>query len=160
MNQTINALMLKNLQGELSPDEKEIFTKWVNESMDHQLIFEKAKQIWDTPLDSKPTSFWGKFTKQKIKKFIFNQAIGNFIGFFIGMSVTRFFSHYVTERRNIHNLFGLAKRKQVVVNDAPEWLQWLYSVIVGFIALEFVNHFIETKQHVTIWNYIKKITKK
>ena len=160
MNQPINALILKNLQGELLPDEKEMFTQWVNESPNHKLLFEKAKQIWDTHLDSKPTSFWGKFTKQKIKKFLFNQAIGNFIGFFIGMSVTQLFSHYATERRSMHNLFGLSKRKQVLVNDAPEWLQWVYSVIVGFIALEFVNHFIETKQHIIIWNYIKKIGKK
>ena len=74
----------------------------------------------------------------------------------IALSVTRIFSHYVTERRNIHNLFGLAGRKKIVVNDTPEWLQLALSAIVGFIVLEFVNYLIQARQHILAWNYLKK----
>ena len=59
----------------------------------------------------------------------------------------------------MHNLFGLAGRKKVIVNDTPEWLQWALSVIIGFIALEFVNFFIETKKHHATWQFLKRLVK-
>ena len=36
----------------------------------------------------------------------------------------------------IHNLFGLLERKQVVVHKAPLWFEWLFAVVIGFIAME------------------------
>ncbi|MEO6305350.1 MAG: hypothetical protein ABIP51_19470, partial [Bacteroidia bacterium] len=112
------------------------------------------KELWDQQ-KKKPTTFLGKFTAKKIKGFLVNQAIGNFIGFVIGLSVTHLFSHYALERRGLKNLFGITGRKKVIVSDVPEWIQWTLSVIVGFIALEFVNYFIETKKHKTIYLYLK-----
>ncbi len=157
----VYAAIIRHLTAEETPEEKIDFSKWLSESDANQQLFNKTKKIWDQQFsDDQPRSFWRKFTRKKIQHFIFNQAIGNFIGFVIALSVTRMFSHYVTERRNIHNLFGLAGRKKIVVNDTPEWLQWTLSAVVGFIVLEFVNHLIQTKQHVLAWNYIKKRLKK
>ncbi len=68
----------------------------------------------------------------------------------------RVYQAYVLEKRGVNNLFGLAGRKKVVVNDVPEWLQWSLSVIAGFIALEFINYMIQKKKHILVWNYIKE----
>ena len=91
-----------------------------------------------------------------MKDFILKQALGNLVGFIVGMWVTASFSHYVLEKRGIHNLFGLTGRKKVAVNEIPEWLQSGIAILVGFIALELINHFFQTKKHLILWDYIKK----
>jgi len=152
-------LAVKNLSGEQNPEEQGAFLKWRKESESNDELYFKVKVLWDQR-NNKATSFLGKFTPKKIKGFIVNQAIGNFIGFAIGLSVTNHFSHYVVERKRLSNLFGLAGRKQVEVNDVPEWLQWALPVVIGFIALEFVNYFFETKKHQKIGRYFKGLVKR
>ena len=66
------------------------------------------------------------------------------------------FSHYILERRGLQNLFGLAGRKKVAVHLIPEWIQGVIAILIGFIALELINHFFQTKKHLIAWNYIKK----
>jgi hypothetical protein len=51
---------------------------------------------------------------------VIQKTIGNLVGFAIALLVSNSFTHYVTERRSIKNLFGLAGRKKVIVNDMPE----------------------------------------
>jgi hypothetical protein len=152
----VYAAIIRHLTGEETPGEQIDFEKWLSESDANLQLFEKTKKVWDKLQEEQPHNLWGKFTRKKIQNFILNQAIGNFIGFMIALSVTRMFSHYVTERRSVHNLFGLAGRKKIMVNDTPEWLEWLLSAVVGFIVLEFINHLIQTKQHALAWNYLKK----
>lgn len=157
-------MLSRNLAGEESQEDKEIFIKWFNESEKNKKFFYKVENVWNDSeaLNSQPfkqeipLSFREKFTKKKIKDFIINQAVGNFVGFIVGMWVTAMFSHYVLERRGLKNLFGLAGRKKVVVNEIPEWLQGTISILVGFIALELINHFFQTKKHLLVWDYIKK----
>lgn len=155
-------MLLKHLGEGESNDEKEIFSKWLNQNEKNKALFYNVKILWDhessigesSNQDVSPT-FWGRFTKQKIKNFILNQAVGNLIGFIVGMWVTARFSHYVLEKRGVKNLFGLTGRKKIVVNEIPEWVQSGIAILVGFIALELINHFFQTKKHVTIWKYIK-----
>jgi hypothetical protein len=73
------------------------------------------------------------------------------------MWVTALFSHYVLEKRGIKNLFGLVRRNKVVVNEIPHWLQSGIAILVGFIALELINHFFQTKKHLLVWGYIKRV---
>ena len=147
--------VIKSLSGTQSTEEREAFLKWRKKSENNDNLYHKIKELWDQP-EKKASTFLGKFTSKKIKGFVVNQVIGNLIGFIIGLSVTHLFSHYVLEKRGVNNLFGLAGRKKVIVNDTPEWLQWALSVIIGFIALEFVNYFIETKKHRIIWAAFKR----
>jgi hypothetical protein len=145
-----------HLSGEETPEEKEVFLKWLQEAKQNQELFNKLTIVWNQPWrEPEPSSFLQKFTWQKIKEFIGKQALGNLVGYIIGLSVTHSFTHYFRERRGINNLFGLAGRKKVVVNDIPIWMQWTISVVVGFIVLEFINYSIQTKKHVLIWNYLK-----
>lgn len=157
-------MLSKHLAEEESKDEKEEFLNWFNQSEKNKELFYKMKSIWDNLENIKeqsfekdvPLTFREKFTKKKIKDFILKQAIGNFVGFVVGIWVTAIFSHYVLERRGLQNLFGLAGRKKVAVHDIPEWLQGVISILVGFIALELINHFFQTKKHLIVWDYIKK----
>ncbi len=156
-------MVLKHLGGEDSNEEKEIFSKWLNQNEKNEALFHKVKALWndenniDESLKHKATStFVARFTKQKMINFILNQAVGNLIGFIIGMWVTASFSHYVLEKRGINNLFGLTGRKKVAVNEIPEWLQSGIAILVGFIALELINHFFQTKKYLIVWEYIKR----
>jgi len=72
----------------------------------------------------------------------------------VGLWVSNTFTHYVKEKRSVKNLFGVLGRKEKVVNDIPEWAQFCMSVILGFIALELINYFFQSKSHLKIWNYI------
>ncbi len=156
-------MLLNHLSGENSKEEKQIFLTWFNESDKNKALFYKVKALWDDKngLDSSfeqtisPT-FWKRFTKQKMKDFLLKQAIGNFIGFMVGMWVTAMFSHNTLEKRGLKNLFGLAGRKKIVVNEIPEWLQNGIAILIGFIVLELINHFFQSKKHLVVWAYIKK----
>lgn len=157
-------ILSKHLAGEGSREEAKALSQWLNQSKKNEDLFLKVKDIWDNKdtLDEQlkeeaPLTFREKFTKEKIKNFLLNQAVGNLVGFIVGMWVTAMFSHYVLEKRGLKNLFGLAGRKKVVVNEIPEWLQGAISILVGFIALELINHFFQTKKHLLVLNYIKRI---
>ena len=76
------------------------------------------------------------------------------------MWVTSMFSQYVLERRGLQNLFGLAGRKKVAVHLIPEWMQTGIAILVGFIALEFINHFFQTKKHIVVYEYFKRTLSK
>ena len=91
---------------------------------------------------------------------VIQKTLGNLVGFAIGFFVTNSFTHYVTERRSVKNLFGLAGRKKVVVNEIPEWIQYGLSILLGFIVLELINHFFDSKKHILILDYIKKKIRK
>ncbi len=157
-------MLLKRLAEEDSNEEKEIFSKWLDKNEKNKTFFRKIKILWDEENSSgesikqniSPT-FLGRFTKQKLKDFILKQAIGNLIGFVIGMWVTTMFSHYVLEKRGLKNLFGLAGRKKMTVNEIPEWLQSGIAILIGFITLELINHFFQTKKHLLLWEFIKKL---
>ncbi len=155
-------MITKHLNNEHSPEEKKKFFEWLDKNEKNKKIFNKIKGVWnDDELlvpENNPgfLSFRQRFTKHKIKDFIFKQAIGNLVGFTVGLWVTTMFSHYILEKRNLQNLFGLAGRKRVAVNDMPEWFQKCLAILLGFIALELINHFFQTKKHILIWEYFKE----
>ena len=156
-------ILSNHLLGEQSSEKKEAFLKCIDCSEKNKELYFKMKRLWEdeqTILPSLPNvtpiTFLGRFSIQKMKYFIINQALGNLVGFIIGMWVTASFSHHVLERRSIHNLFGLAGRKKLEVNDIPEWVQNGIAIIAGFIVLEIINHFFQTKKHLAIWLYLKE----
>lgn len=149
------AISKQHSDGETS-DEKDEFLQWLNENEKHKKLFNKIETLWaQSFIEEVHPSFLGTFTKKKIQNFIVNQVLGNFVGFVVGVSATHFFTHHVLEKKGLNNLFGFSKRKTVLVNDIPVWLQWTLSVVVGFIVLEFINYLIKTKRHLFVWNYIK-----
>lgn len=154
----------KNLLEEETSKEKEFFLKWLNESEENKEYFEKVKIHFNRLAVLNEQSFKvkakahfsEKFSFPRIRKFILEQALGNFTGFVVGMWVVSIFSHTVLEKRSINNLFGIAGRKTVVVNEIPHWTQTGISILIGFIVLELINLFFQTKQHLILWKFIVK----
>ena len=114
-------MLVNHLSEEDSNTEKEIFLKWLDQNEKNKILFYNVKKMWDNERSieesfkqsSSPT-FLGRFTKQKIKNFIINQAVGKLIGFMVGMWVTASFSHYVLEKRGIKNLSGTRHQLRAV----------------------------------------------
>ena len=150
----ILVLISKHISNEETLEEKNEFNNWLNQNKENTIVFEKIKNTW-LGIEQKPTPFFKRFNRTYLTKVVIQKAIGNLVGFAVAMFVSNSFTHYATERRNIKNLFGLAGRKKVVVNDMPEWFQYGVALILGFIVLEFINHLIETKKHILVWNFIK-----
>lgn len=160
-------LLSRHLAEDESEEDQEMFQKWFNQSEENKAYFYQVKGVWDHSeiideefLKIKASwTFREKFSFPRIKKFILQQALGNLVGFTVGMWVTTTFSHSVLERKNINNLFGIVRRKSVLVNDIPHWMQVGLSILVGFIVLELINYFFQTKQYLHLWNYIRRTVK-
>ena len=161
------SLISRHLAEDESEEDKEVFSNWFNESEKNKEFFYQVKGIWDHSeiVDEeflKLKASWTlreKFSFTRIKSFIFRQALGNLVGFTVGMWVTTTFSHSVLERKNVKNLFGIVKRKNVVVDEIPHWMQVGLSILVGFIVLELINYFFQTKQYLHLWKYIRRTVK-
>jgi len=92
------------------------------------------------------------FNRKKLTSLIIGETVGRFIGFLIGLWSTRLFTYHVYEKKSIHNLFGLMKRKQVIVHKAPLWVEWLFAAVIGFIAMElFYFIFLEVNRRLFVW---------
>jgi hypothetical protein len=160
-------LISNHLDANESKEEKELFLNWYNQSEENKAYFHRVKGVWDhSEIEDeefiKIKASWAfrqKFSFTRIRKFILGQALGNLVGFTVGMWVTTTFSHSVLERRNIKNLFGVVKRKNVIIDDIPHWMQVGLSILIGFIVLELINYFFQTKQYLILWNYLRKTVK-
>jgi len=157
-------LLSRHLAEDESEEDKEIFLTWFNQSEKNKEYFSKVKNVWDHSVTLNELPFKSrvllacreKFTFHRIKNFILQKSLGNLVGFVVGMWVTTTFSHTVLERKNIRNLFGIVKRKSIQVDDIPQWQQVVISILVGYIVLELINYFFQTKKYVVLWNYITK----
>lgn len=150
----ILVLISKHIEGKENEEEKTEFENWLNEDKNNQKIYSKIKNTW-LGIEELPTPFFRKFNRKYMTNVVIQKTLGNLVGFAVGVLITNSFTHYVTERRSVKNLFGLAGRKKVQVNDTPEWVQYGLSILLGFIVLEVINNFFSTKKHIKIWNFIK-----
>lgn len=150
----ILVLISKHIEGKENAEEKIEFDNWLSDDKNNQVIYIKIKNTW-LGIEEKPTPFFRKFNRKYMTNVVIQKTLGNLVGFAVGVLITNSFTHYVTERRSVKNLFGLAGRKKVQVNDTPEWVQYSLSILLGFIVLEVINHFFESKKHIWIWNFIK-----
>ena len=81
---------------------------------------------------------------RKFVEYICNNYIGNFLGFAIGMASTRLVSHFFTTR-SIRNLWGLAAHKTVVDKHTYSTVEWVISIVIGFLVFEFVSKWLGKK---------------
>lgn len=150
----ILVLISKHISGEETSEEKKEFENWLSQDTNNTALFNKIKNTW-LGIGEEPTPFYKKFNRKYMTNVVIQKTLGNLVGFAVGVLITNSFTHYVTERRSVKNLFGLAGRKKVLVNETPEWVQYGLSILLGFIVLELINHFFESKKHILIWNFIK-----
>jgi hypothetical protein len=84
------------------------------------------------------------FNKKTIFKYLYDQLTGNFAGFIVGMSATGFVSNFF-ETRSIKNLWGIASRKTIVDRDTFQTLEWIISIVIGFVVFEIMTKIVKEK---------------
>ena len=86
--------------------------------------------------------------KKQNPKSLFNylsdQFVGRFTGFIIGLWASQLVAHFFTTR-SIHNLWGLTTKKTVVSKQTFGNLEWLASVVIGYIVFEMVLRVFKNK---------------
>jgi FtsH-binding integral membrane protein len=78
--------------------------------------------------------------KQSLKSlfnYLSNQFIGRLTGFIIGLWASQLVHHFFTTR-SIRNLWGLTAKKTVVSKQTFGNLEWIASVLIGYIVFEMV----------------------
>lgn len=80
------------------------------------------------------------FNLRKLRGLCVNTALGNFVGYIAGSSVTLITTYHTVERRGLKNLYGILPRHTVVVHRLPQWLEWALSILLGYLVMELVRH--------------------
>ena len=83
-----------------------------------------------------------KINARTVFKYLYDQLTGNFIGFLIGTSATGLVGQFF-ETRSIKNVWGLAAKKTVVNKDTFHNMEWIISIVIGFIVFEIVTKVIK-----------------
>lgn len=78
------------------------------------------------------------FNRKVVFRYLYDQLTGNFAGFLIGMSATGLVSQFF-ETRGLRNLWGLTSKKTVVNKETFARIEWIISILIGFIVFELVT---------------------
>ncbi len=84
---------------------------------------------------------------QKFIQYLYNNFLGNFIGFAVGMASTKLVSHYFATR-SIKNLWGLTSHKTVLAKKTYANLELIVSLVIGFIVFEIISKWVKKKMYV------------
>lgn len=82
--------------------------------------------------------------RRVIGTYLLDQLTGNFLGFVVGMLASGLVSRFF-ETRSVRNLWGLASKKTVVDKDTFTTLEWVISLVIGFIVFEVVTKVIRER---------------
>ena len=77
-------------------------------------------------------------TRKASIEYLYNQALGQFIGFYIGIYSAGIVSTFF-ETRSISNLWGFLARKTVIDAGTFNVLERIVAVLIGFIVFEIVS---------------------
>ena len=90
------------------------------------------------------------FSLRKLRQLSVNTALSNFVGYVAGSLVVLLTTYESVERRALTNLFGILPRKTVVVHRLPEWLEWTFAVLLGYLVMEIVRYIITTNKYLRV----------
>jgi len=91
-------------------------------------------------------------TSRKFIEYLYSNFAGNFLGFVIGMASARLVSHFFTTR-SIKNLWGLTSRKTVVDKQTFSAMEWMISIIIGFVVFEIISKWVKKKMDAILPKY-------
>lgn len=91
-------------------------------------------------------------TGKKFLQYAYSNYTGNFIGFAIGMASTRVVAHFFTTR-SINNLWGLTAKKTVVNKQTFSAMEWLISIVIGFVVFELISKWVKKKMNPYLQKY-------
>lgn len=81
---------------------------------------------------------------QKLALYLYNNFIGNFLGFIVGMASTRVVSQFFATR-SLKNLWGLTSKKTLIDKQTYGILEFAISVLIGFIVFEIISKGVKKK---------------
>lgn len=84
------------------------------------------------------------FKKKSILRYLYDQLTGNFMGFLIGMSASGLVSQFF-ETRSVRNLWGLSSKKTVIDRDTFSNLEWIISIVIGFLVFEIMTKVVKER---------------
>jgi hypothetical protein len=82
--------------------------------------------------------------RKVILKYLYDQLTGNFMGFLIGLSASSLVSKFF-ETRSIKNLWGFTSKKTVVDKETFSNLEWIISIVIGFVVFEVMTKVVKEK---------------
>jgi hypothetical protein len=82
--------------------------------------------------------------KKTVLTYLYDQLTGNLLGFLVGMSATKLVSQFF-ETRGLKNLWGLTAKKTVVDKGTFANLEWIISILIGFIVFEIMTKIVKAK---------------
>lgn len=94
---------------------------------------------------------------QKLALYIYNNFLGNFLGFIVGMASTRLVSNFFATK-SIKNLWGLTAKKTIVDKQTFSILEWSISILIGFVVFEVISKGAKKKID-EIWPSLKTRTR-
>ena len=77
-------------------------------------------------------------------RYIYDKVTGSFMGFLVGMGATGLVSHFF-ETRSIRNLWGLTAKKTIISKKTFGNLEWIASIIIGFLVFEVFTKVLKKK---------------
>jgi hypothetical protein len=83
-------------------------------------------------------------TARKFLDYLYGNFAGNFLGFVIGLASARLVSRFFATR-SIKNLWGLTTSKTVVDKKTFNTMEWIISVVIGFIVFEIISKWVKKK---------------
>ena len=86
----------------------------------------------------------GYFKKKVILNYLYSQLTGNFMGFVVGISASGIVSQFF-ETRSIRNLWGLGSKKTIIDKETFGILEWVISIVIGFIFFEVMTKVVKAK---------------
>ena len=81
---------------------------------------------------------------QKLALYLYNNFLGNFLGFIVGMASTRLVSYFFATR-SIKNLWGLTSKKTLVDKQTYSTIEFAISILIGFVVFEIISKGVKKK---------------
>ena len=81
---------------------------------------------------------------RKLSVYLYNNFLGNFLGFIIGLASTKLVAHFFATR-SIRNLWGLTAKKTLIDKQTFTILEWSISILIGFIVFEIISKGLKKK---------------
>jgi hypothetical protein len=76
--------------------------------------------------------------------YLYQKATGSFMGFLIGMASSSLVSRFF-ETRSLRNLWGLTAKKTLISKKMFGNLEWIASILIGFLVFEIFTKVVKKK---------------
>jgi len=84
------------------------------------------------------------FSKDVLLTYLYGILSGRLLGFVVGTWASTLVSHFF-ETKSFKNLWGLRAKKTIISKSAFSELEWVASILIGFIVFEIFEKILKEK---------------